>query len=95
MFSGVFVFQKSYSWNILGIGWNENQSSYFVVTKTESNGEMEKSREAATPPLGAAPIDVPRHGVGPTGAHQDRPFAYIISRRENPKLVSFHPRKFP
>ena len=43
------------SGNILGIGRNKSRSSYFSVTKTESKGETEKSREVATPPLGAGP----------------------------------------
>jgi hypothetical protein len=49
LFSAIFVFQKSYTGNILGIGQNKARSSYFAVTYTESKGEMEKSREAATP----------------------------------------------
>jgi hypothetical protein len=49
MFSAIFVFQKSYKGNILGIGQNERQSSYLPDTKTESKGEMESSQEAAAP----------------------------------------------
>jgi hypothetical protein len=36
LFFAVFVFQKSYTGNILGIGRNKIQSSYLPDTKTES-----------------------------------------------------------
>jgi hypothetical protein len=49
LFSAIFVFQKSYTGNILGIGQNESQSSYLPDTKTESKEEMEGSQEAAAP----------------------------------------------
>jgi hypothetical protein len=49
MFSAIFVFQKSYTGNILGIGQNKSQSSYLPDTKTESKGETESSQEAAAP----------------------------------------------
>jgi hypothetical protein len=49
MFSAVFLFQIFTKENILEIRRNKSQSSYFSDTKTESKGEMEKSREAATP----------------------------------------------
>jgi hypothetical protein len=47
--STVFVFQKSYTGNILGIGRNESQSSYLSDMKTESKGETEEDQEAAAP----------------------------------------------
>jgi hypothetical protein len=49
LFSAIFVFQKSYTGNILGIGQNKSQSSYLPDTETESKGEMEEGQEAATP----------------------------------------------
>jgi hypothetical protein len=54
IFSAVFVFQKSYTGHILGIGRNKSQSSYLPDTKTESKGETENSHKAATPWGGAA-----------------------------------------
>jgi hypothetical protein len=67
LFSAVFVFQKSYTGNILGIGRNERQSSYLPDTKTESKGEMEESQEVAAPWGGAAyPLATPAYGVGPS-----------------------------
>ena len=50
-----FVFQKSCSGNILGIGRNKSRSSYFSVAEPESKGETEKGHEWATPHGGAGP----------------------------------------
>ena len=73
-----FSFQKSYKGNILGIGRNENPDSYFPDTYTESKGEKEGSYDASTPPGGAAPhLAAPGHGVGPTGASDQRTSAYL------------------
>jgi hypothetical protein len=33
LFSAIFVFQKSYTGNILGIGWNKSWTSYFSRTR--------------------------------------------------------------
>jgi hypothetical protein len=69
LFSAVFVFQKSYTGNNLGIGQNKSQSSYLPYMKTESKGETEQGQEAATPKGGAAPpLVTPAYGVGPPGA---------------------------
>jgi hypothetical protein len=69
LFSAVFVFQKSYTRNILRIGRNKIRSSYFADTKTESKGETEQGQKAATPWGGAAnPLAVPGPGVGPLAA---------------------------
>jgi hypothetical protein len=66
MFSAVFVFQKSYTGNILEIGQNESQSSYLLDTK-ESKGETESSQEAAAPKGGAGHhLAAPPGGVGPS-----------------------------
>jgi hypothetical protein len=69
VFSAVFVFQKSYTKNILGIGQNKIRISYLPDTKMESKGETESDQEAATPWGGAAyPLAAPAYGVGPSGA---------------------------
>jgi hypothetical protein len=49
LFSIFFVFQKSYTGNILGIGRNESQTSYFSDMKTESKAETEEGQGLATP----------------------------------------------
>jgi hypothetical protein len=69
LFSAVFVFQKSYTGNILGIGRNKSRSSYLSNTKTESKEDTEPSQEAAAPWGGTAlPLAALGHGVGPLGA---------------------------
>ena len=80
LFSAVFVFQKSCTGNILGTGRNKSRSSYFHVTKTESEGESKRSHRAATPGLGAASMGpTPRVRVGPPGLCRLCPFAHIFS----------------
>jgi hypothetical protein len=49
LFSAIFVFQKSYIGNILGIGRNESQSSYLPDIKMESKGETEGGQREAAP----------------------------------------------
>jgi hypothetical protein len=69
LFSVVFVFQKSYTGNILGIGRNKARSSYFPRHETESKAETEEGQEAATPGASAgAPLVMPPCGVGTLGA---------------------------
>jgi hypothetical protein len=61
LFSAIFVFQKSYIGNILGIGRKKSQSSYFSQSVTESKDETEGDQEPPTPwgsvsqPLAAPP----------------------------------------
>jgi hypothetical protein len=62
----VFVFQKSYTGNILRIGRNKSQNSYFSRSVTESKAEMEGCQEAAAPPHGVGhPLPMPGYDVGP------------------------------
>jgi hypothetical protein len=49
LFFAIFVFQKSYTGNILGIGRNKSRSSYLPEKKTESRGETKLDHEAAAP----------------------------------------------
>jgi hypothetical protein len=50
LFSTVFVFQKSYIGNILGIGRNQSQSSkYFTELPENRRGDGVGPREALTP----------------------------------------------
>jgi hypothetical protein len=68
LFSAVFMFQKSYTRNILGIGRNESRSSYLPNTETESKGETEGGggQRAAAPQGGAGhPLAAPPGGVDP------------------------------
>jgi hypothetical protein len=93
LFSAVFVFQKSYTGNILRIGQNEAQSSYFPWHEIESKEELEGAQEVATPPGGAgAPLGAPPYGVGPPGA---LPPPILILQRKNPRSISVFPDKVP
>jgi hypothetical protein len=66
LFSAIFVFQKSYTKNILGIGRNEARSFYFPRHETESKAETKEGHEVATPPSGTGPpLAAPPPGVGP------------------------------
>ncbi|KAK1574032.1 hypothetical protein QYE76_017759 [Lolium multiflorum] len=53
-----------------------------VFQNTE--GETKRGHEAATPPGAAPPPAAPAYGVGPSGAHQRCPFAYIILPSRKP-----------
>jgi hypothetical protein len=82
LFSAVFVFQKSYTGNILRIGQNEAQSSYFSWHEIESKEESEGGQEVATPPGGAgAP---PRRTTLWCGAPWCPPSAYIKPPTQKP-----------
>jgi hypothetical protein len=45
----IFVFQKSYTGNIVGIGQNKSQNSYFSRTVTESKDETEEHQGPGAP----------------------------------------------
>jgi hypothetical protein len=63
LFSPVFVFQKSYTGNILGIGQNKSQTSYFYRSFVKTEDEMEGSQEPGSPQGGAAqPLAALPHG---------------------------------
>jgi hypothetical protein len=96
LFSAIFVFQKSYTGNILGIGRNEAQSSYFSRHEDEI-----QSRDGGGPGAGhtmgwcGSPLAAPPGGVGPWST-PDIALPPIYSLRgENPKSISIHPRKVP
>jgi hypothetical protein len=86
LFSAIFVFQKSYTRNILRIGQNKSQSSYFSRHETESKAETEGSQGQPHHRV-AQPSPWPRHQVvGPPGPPPDAALPPIYSpRRENPK----------
>jgi hypothetical protein len=45
----VFVFQKSYTGNILGIGRNKSQNSYFYRGFTKTKDKKEEDQGPGTP----------------------------------------------
>jgi hypothetical protein len=63
LFSAIFVFQKSYTRNILGIGRNKSQTSYFYRSFAKTEDETEGGQGPASPPGGAAqPLAAPTYG---------------------------------
>jgi hypothetical protein len=54
LFSAVFVFQKSYTGNILGIGQNKFLKSFFPRSFQRSEEELEGGHEGPTHQGGAA-----------------------------------------
>jgi hypothetical protein len=92
MFSAIFVFQKSYIRNILRIGWNKSQSSYFSRYEIESKAEMEGS-QGQTHHRVARLSPWPRHQVvWPPGPPPEAAFLPIYSPRwGKPKSpINFH-----
>jgi hypothetical protein len=96
LFSAIFVFQKSYTGNILRIGRNEAQSSYFPRHETESKAETEEGQEVATPPGGAG-APWPCHPMvwGPWVPSDIAPPPIKSLRCENPKSIGIFPDKVP
>jgi hypothetical protein len=91
LFSAIFVFQKSYTGNILGIGRNKSQSSYFPDTRQSPKQRRRGARGQPHHPWRGPPLATSGHGVAP-GPPPDIALPPIYSpRRENPK----HPINFP
>jgi hypothetical protein len=93
LFSAIFVFQKSYTGNILGIGWNKSWTSYF----TEASQRLKMRRRGArgwSHHRGARPSPWPRPPMlrppGPTP--DDAPSPIKTPRREKPKGRIAFPR---
>jgi hypothetical protein len=75
-----FVFQKSYTGNIIRIGQNKARSSYFAVMKTESKAKTEEGQEAATPGGGVGAPGRATRWCGPLVHPLTSPFClYILS----------------
>jgi hypothetical protein len=63
MFSAIFVFQKSYTGNILRIERNKFGNSYFFRTKEEDQTGAREGPEAGHTTGGVAqPLAAPTHG---------------------------------
>jgi hypothetical protein len=92
LFAAVFVFQKSYIWNILKIGRNKSQSFYFPDTRRSPKQRRRGARGQPRHRVARA-TPWPRHQVvwtpGPPTAIALPPI--YSPRRENPK----GPKSFP
>jgi hypothetical protein len=86
LFFAVFVFQKSYTGNILGIGQNKSWTSYFYRSFVKTKDETEGGRGQAHHRV-ARPTPWPcHHMVRPGGPPPDAALSPIKSpRREKPK----------
>jgi hypothetical protein len=93
LFSAIFVFQKSYTGNILGIGRNKSRISYFYRSFAKTEDETEGARGQAHHRV-ARPSPWPRHHmVRPAGLPSDAALSPINSpRREKPKGRIAFPR---
>jgi hypothetical protein len=93
LFSAIFVFQKSYTGNILRIGRNKSRTSYFYRSFAKTEDEMEGGQRLATPqgarpsPWSCPPMVRPP-GPPPNGA----PSPIKSPRREKPKGRITFPR---
>jgi hypothetical protein len=91
LFSAIFVFQKSYIGNFLGIGRNKSRTSYFYRSFAKTEDETEGGQGPASPP-GARPSLWPCPPVvRPPGPPPDAaPLPIKSPRREKPKgRISF------
>jgi hypothetical protein len=79
LFSAVFVFQKSYTGNILRIGRNKSRTSYFYRSFAKTEDETEGGQELGSPPGGATqPLAVPTYGETAWSHLWRCPFAYKV-----------------
>jgi hypothetical protein len=78
LFSAIFVFQKSYTGNILRIGQNKSGSTYFSRHEMESKEETEGSQRAATPPMVWVPPGRAGAWCGPLVHLRTSPFRLYI-----------------
>jgi hypothetical protein len=92
LFSAVFVFQKSYTGNILGIGRNKSRTSRNLPKLPEVRRGDGGGHGVATPP-GARPTPGPRRPVvrAPWPTSGAAPSPIKTPRREKPK----YPINFP
>jgi hypothetical protein len=91
LFSAIFVFQKSYTGNILGIGQNKDRNSYFDRRKDKDQ------TGAGGGPQGTLTTRGPRPPVvrPPWSTPDDAPSPIKSLPTENPKTISIFPRTVP
>jgi hypothetical protein len=91
LFSAIFVFPKSYTRNIFGIGWNKSRTSYFYQSFAKTEDETEGGQDPGSSQGGAAQSWPRRPMVRPVGPTSNDALSPISSpQREKPKgLISF------
>jgi hypothetical protein len=91
LFSAIFVFQKSYTGNILRIGWNKSQTSRYLPKLPENRrGDGKEPKGGHTTRGCGLALARPAYGVGTLVHFWRCPFAYKDPQREKPK----HPITF-
>jgi hypothetical protein len=94
LFSAVFVFQKSYTGNILGIGQNKVRTSYFSRTQDEDQRRAGGGQRAATLRAGV-PLARARGWCGPPGRPLTPPLClYKAFRLQTPNQSVFFEKEF-
>jgi hypothetical protein len=89
-----FVFQKSYTGNILGIGGNEARTSYFFRCETKSEGESEEARDQPHHRV-VHPLARATTWCGGPGPPLTSPLRlYKVSVAKTLKQLAFSPVKF-
>jgi hypothetical protein len=95
LFSAIFVFQKSYTGNILRIGRNKSQTSYYLtklpeVRRVDGGGPRAGHTVGRRSPApGRAPLCV----RAPWSTSDDAPSPIRSLPTENPKTIGVFPRK--
>jgi hypothetical protein len=97
LFSTIFVFQKSYTGNILGIGRNKFRNSYFTRMKDEDQTGAGEGPEAGHTTGGAQPSPWPRPPIvrPPWSTSEDAPSPIRSLPTENPKSIGKISKKIP
>jgi hypothetical protein len=84
LFSAVFVFQKSYTGNILGIGRNKSRTAYFYRNFAKTEDETEGGQEPGSPQGGATqPLAAPPYGEASWPTSDDALSPIKSPRRKN------------
>jgi hypothetical protein len=96
LFSAIFVFQKSYTGNILRIGRNEDRNSYFSRTKDKDRKRAGGGLEGRLTRGWRAPIlVVPGGGEAPWWPSNAASPPIKSLQTKNPKSIGVFPRTVP
>jgi hypothetical protein len=89
LYSAIFMFQKSYTGNILEIGRNKFRNSYFPRWRTRTKREPERGQRLATPQgVWPSPWPHPPMVRPPWSTSDDAPSPIKSLLMENPKGIS-------
>jgi hypothetical protein len=90
LFSAIFVFQKSYTENILRIGWNKSRSSYFSRHERSPKQRRRGTKGRPHPPWREPPPGRARAWCGPLVHLPTSPFRlYILLNEKTLSRINF------